>query len=199
MIEACQARTFVMHAQCGNLRSREPADEQNTSRHHGAAQRRRKPPQRRFQNVRDHEIEARAPMIRRFAAELNFTPVVVQLSMRLGARHGDGIDIRPDDPASAAGTGDSSKDSRTRSNVQDRLRWAPAAKHIHGCSTQPRSRVRSVSEDSGTIRPRQLCERYPAFSHRRGRRAGWIYRDSGSDVIAAEHLPPGTVLRGVQK
>jgi hypothetical protein len=199
MIEECQARAIVKHAQCGDLRPREPADEQDTSRHQGATQRRRKALQRRFQNVRDHEIKARAPVIRRFTAEVNFNPMVVQVRMRLGARHSDGIDICSDDAASAAGTGDSGKDSRTRSNVQNRLRWAPPAKHIHGCGTQPRGRVRSVSEDSGTIRPRQLCECYPAFSHRRRRRAGWIYRDSGSDVIGVKHLPPTAAKREEQK
>ena len=121
MVDVCQAGILVSHAQRGNLEPREAADEQDSSRHQGATQRRCKGLKRRFQNVRDHEIKARAPVIGRFAAELDFNPMTVQVRMRLGARHGDGIDVRPNNEAGAASAGDSGKDSRTGSNVQNGL------------------------------------------------------------------------------
>ena len=88
--------------------------------------------QRRFQDIRDHKIKARAPMIRRFAAELDFNPMSVQVCVRLGTRQRDGIDVCPDDETSAARSGDPGKHSRTRSYVQYRFHLPPPAKEVHG-------------------------------------------------------------------
>jgi hypothetical protein len=88
--------------------------------------------QRRFQDIRYHKIEARPPVIRRFAAELDSNPMSVQLCVRLGARQGDGIDVCSDDEPSTASSGDPGKHARTRSYVQNRLGLTPPAKQVHG-------------------------------------------------------------------
>jgi hypothetical protein len=85
-----------------------------------------------FQDVRDHEIKARAPMIWRFAAELDFNPVSVQVCVRLGTRQRDGIDVCPDEELSTASSGDPGQDSRTSSYVQHRFHLPPPAKQVHG-------------------------------------------------------------------
>ena len=108
----------------------------------------------------------------------------VQIGVGLGARQRDGIDIRADNQASAASSGNPGKHTGTRSYIQNRFRLPLPAEQVHGGGTQTRGCVRPVSKDCGKAwRLRQLCKGYPAFSYRRGRAAGGIYRDSRSDLF----------------
>jgi hypothetical protein len=105
--------------------------------------------QRRLQDIRDDEIKARPPMVRRLGAELDYNRMSVQICVRLGTRQRDGIDVRPDNQASTASPGDPGKQARTGSNIQNRFWLTLPAKQVHGCGTQTRGRVRSVPKHGG--------------------------------------------------
>jgi hypothetical protein len=77
--------------------------------------------QRRLQDIRDDETKACSPMVGRLGAELDCNRMSVQICMRLGARQRDGIDVRPDNEASATSPGDPGKHARTGSNIQNRF------------------------------------------------------------------------------
>jgi hypothetical protein len=74
-------------------------------------------------------------MIGRFGAELDFNRMSIEIRVRLGAREGNGIGIRPDNQPSAATSGDPGKHTRTGSYIQNRFWLALAAKQVHGCGT----------------------------------------------------------------
>lgn len=88
----------------------------------------------------------------------------VQVCVRPGTGQRDGIDIRPNNQASAASPGDPGKHARTGSYIQNRCRLPLPAKQVDGCGTQACGWVRSVPKDCGkTWSLRQLCECYPAW------------------------------------
>jgi len=188
MAAGFQPRSFVEQPQSGDLRPHEPTDEQDASRNQRATKRGRQPLQRSFQNIRHHEIKARAPVIGGFAAELNLNRVAVQVCVHMGARQGDSINVGSDDEPGTASTGDAGKDCRTCSHIQNRLRSLLPANQVHRRGTQSRGCVRSVAEYSAVLFRRQLRKCNPALLLERRRRAGGIHRNPGGDVMHVKRI-----------
>jgi hypothetical protein len=89
----------------------------------------------RLQNIHDHEIKTRSPMIGRFGAELDFNRMSIEIRVRLGAGQRNGIDVRPDNQPSATSSGDPGKHAGTGSYIQNRFWLTLAAEQVHGCGT----------------------------------------------------------------
>ena len=144
---ADQACLLVHCAQHGYLKPRKPAEQQGSAQSQRAADSRRQGPERRFQDIGDHEIEARAPMIGRFGTEMDFDPMSIERSVRVGAGQRNGIDIGTDYEARATCARDTGKQPRTGSYIQYRFRLPLPAIQVNTRGAQACRRVRSIPED----------------------------------------------------
>lgn len=187
MTGADQAGLLVHCPQRGYLQPREPAEQQGSAQPQRAADSRRQGPERRFQDIGDHEIEARAPMIGCFGAEMDFDPMSIERGVRVGAGQRNGIDIGTDYEACATRARNTGKQPRTGSYIQYRFRLPLPAIQINSRRAQACRRVRSIPEDDRVARDeREQGQSDPAGLDARRRRSLGIQDNPGSDPIHEE-------------
>lgn len=138
---------FVEDSQHGRLRSSEPTKQQAASWQESTAQCRRQMSEWLLQNIRNYQIESRAPMVGRVTTEVDRHRVRVQGRVCFGTGQRKWIDVSAYDELSASSSGDSGKDAGTRSDVQHRSRLPLPTKQVNYAGAQTRRRMGSVPED----------------------------------------------------
>ena len=178
---------LVKHTQSRNLRSREPAEEQDATGLQGATECRRQGAQWRFQDIGHDEVK-RSTLIGSRVTEMDINRVRIQVRVRPGTAQRLGIDVGTDDPARATSPGNPGEHAGTRSYIQNPLRLPLPTKQVHGGGTQARGRVRAVTEYGRTIRPRsKLGQPQPALGQYRRHRAERIHDDPRGNVMDVAH------------